>query len=118
MTKTDREKKIDELTDLLDKRGYLTKEERKLYRKLIDEKIKEKSMSDEEQLALLKDQTSNGFGQLGKNGIGFAASNEAGQLAGDCIGFNTNGERPASKFLSEEITELEERIAKKNATNR
>ena len=31
MTKTDREKKIDELTDLLDKRGYLTKEERKLY---------------------------------------------------------------------------------------
>ena len=41
MTKTDREKKIDELTDLLDKRGYLTKEERKLFSKLIDEKIKE-----------------------------------------------------------------------------
>lgn len=74
MTKTDREKKI-------------------------DEKIKEKSMSDEEQLALLKDQTSNEFGQLGRNGIGFAASNEAGQLAGDCIGFNMNGEHPKSKSI-------------------
>lgn len=62
-------------------------------------------MSDEEQLAFLKDKTSSKFGQLGGNGIGFAASNEAGQLAGDCIGFNTNDERPASKFLSEEITD-------------
>lgn len=116
MTKTNREKKINELTELLDKRGYLTKEERKLYRKLIDEKIKEKSMSDEEQLAFLKDKTSSKFGQLGRNGIGFAASNEAGQLAGDCIGFN-NDEHPKSKSIFEEIAELEERIAKKNATN-
>lgn len=117
MTKTDREKKINELTNLLDERGYLTKEERKLYRKLIDEKIKEKSMSDEERLAFLKDKTSSRFGQLSKNGIGFAASNEAGQLAGDCIGFN-NDEHPKSKSTFEEIAKLEERIAKKNATNR
>lgn len=98
MTKTDREKKINELTELLDKRDYLTKEERKLYRKLIDEKIKEKSMSDEERLAFLKDKTSSKFGQLDRNGIGFAASNKAGQLAGDCIGFN-NDEHPKSKSI-------------------
>lgn len=69
-------------------------------------------MSDEEQLAFLKDKTSSKFGQLGRNGIGFAASNEAGQLAGDCIGFN-NDEYPKSKSIFEEIAELEERIAKK-----
>ena len=100
MTETDREKKLDELTDLLDERGYLTKDERELYRKLIDEEIEENSISDEEWLAFLKDYASNGFGRL----------------AGDCIGFNTNGERPESKSLSEEIAELEEKIAKKNAT--
>lgn len=101
MTETDREKKLDELTELLDERGYLTKEEDELYGKLIDEEIEESSMSDEEWLAFLKDYASSGFGRL----------------AGDCIGFNTNGERPKSKSLSEEIAELEEKIAKKHATN-
>ena len=58
-------------------------------------------MSDEERLAFLKDYASSGFGRL----------------AGDCIGFNTNGERPKSKSIFEEIAELEEKIAKKNTTN-
>lgn len=102
MTETDREKKIDELTDLLDERGYLTKDERQLYRKLIDEELNEMSMSDEERLAFLKEQASSGFGQL----------------AGDYMYFNMNGERPKSKSIFEEIAEVEERIAKKNATNR
>lgn len=102
MTETDREKKIDELTALLDERGYLTKDERKLYRKLIDEDLDEMSMSDEERLAFLKEQASSGFGQL----------------AGDYMSFDMTGERPKSKSIFEEIAELEERIAKKNATNR
>ena len=101
MPKTDREKKIDELTKLLDERGYLTKEEDELYGKLIDEKVKEKSMSDEERLAFLKEQASSGFGQL----------------AGDYMGFNMDGKRPKSKSIFEEIAELEKKIAKKNTTN-
>ena len=102
MTKTDREKKLDELTNTLDERGYLTKEEDELYGKLINEELKEMSMSDEERLAFLKEQASSGFGQL----------------AGDYMGFNMNDEHPKSKSIFEEIAELEERIAKKNATNR
>lgn len=101
MTKTDREKKINELTNLLHTRGYLTKEEDELYGKLIDEKVKEKSMSDEERLTFLKEQASSGFGQL----------------AGDYMGFNMNGKRPKSKSIFEEIAEIEERIAKKHAIN-
>lgn len=44
MTETDREK-IDELTDLLDEKDYLTKEEDELYGKLINEELHERSMS-------------------------------------------------------------------------
>ena len=49
--------------------------------------------SDIERLAFLKEQISIRFGQEHMNSIGFAASDEAGQLAGDCIGFDPNKER-------------------------
>lgn len=54
-------------------------------------------MTDEELLAFLKEQATNGFGQL----------------AGDYTSFDIQNGHAESKSLSEEIAELEERIAKK-----
>lgn len=107
MTKTDREKKIDELTDLLDKRGYLTKEEDELYGKLIDEELDESSMSDEEELAFLKEQRSSPL---------FHPLVDFPGISPEPHKIPTLDELKAD--TDNRIAKLEERIAKKNATNR
>lgn len=107
MTETDREKKIDELTDLLHTRGYLTKDERKLYKKLIDEELHENSMSEEEELAFLKEQRSSPL---------FHPLVDFPGISPEPHKIPTLEELKAN--TDNRIAELEERIAKKNATNR
>lgn len=58
-------------------------------------------MTDEELLAFLKEQAANGFGPL----------------AGDYTSFDMKNRNAKSQSISEELAELEERIAKKHATN-
>ena len=106
MTETDREKKLDELTDLLHKRGYLTKEEDELYGKLIDEELDEMSMSDEEELAFLKEQRSSPL---------FHPLVDFPGISPEPHKIPTLSELRAD--TDNRIAELEERIAKKNAIN-
>lgn len=91
---------LDRLENVLDERGYWTEEERERYQKLSQEESKDSYMTDEELLAFLKEQAASGFGQL----------------AGDYTSFDMNDEHPKFQSIFEEIAELEERIAKKNAS--
>ena len=103
---TDRERKLDELTDLLHKRGYLTKEEDELYGKLIDEELDEMSMSDEEELEFLKSQ---------KDSPLFHPMVDFPGISTKPHKIPTLSELRAD--TDNRIAELEERIAKKNAIN-
>lgn len=93
---------LDHLEDVLDERGYWTDEKRKRYEKLSQEESKDSYITDEELLAFLKEQAASGFGQL----------------ADDYTSFDINDEHPKFQSISEEIAELEERIAKKNASHK